>query len=175
MSGSSRSWNTRGGAVGSPARTAEWSPSWSCRLGAIQQSFRRMRPFRTLPARVLNLRAPYPLHAGSCKCSGNRKRHFAALLQSPLTDSNRRPPPYHALRAAPGRNPRQRFWHDLAPVADTRLAADCHCLQPRGSIKAPSSVVHCAYIPATAVAFVRQRAEFQIAPRSRCNRWGTSV
>jgi hypothetical protein len=31
----------------------------------------------------------------SCKYSWNEKRRFAALLQSPLTDSNRRPPPYH--------------------------------------------------------------------------------
>jgi hypothetical protein len=31
----------------------------------------------------------------SCKFSPNEKRQFAALLQSPLTDSNRRPPPYH--------------------------------------------------------------------------------
>jgi hypothetical protein len=28
----------------------------------------------------------------SCKFAGNKKRRFAALLQSPLTDSNRRPP-----------------------------------------------------------------------------------
>jgi hypothetical protein len=29
------------------------------------------------------------------KSRRNKKRRFAALLQSPLTDSNRRPPPYH--------------------------------------------------------------------------------
>jgi len=37
------------------------------------------------------------------------KRLFPGLLQSHSTDSNRRPPPYHALRSATGRNPRQRF------------------------------------------------------------------
>src|SRR5512133_4296531 len=55
------------------------------------------------------------------------------LLQSPLPDSNRRPPPYHGTSEAIGRNRRQAF----------RLvfAAGCERLQPRGSIKAPSFVV----------------------------------
>jgi hypothetical protein len=30
----------------------------------------------------------------TCKSPGKRKRSFAGFLQSPLTDSNRRPPPY---------------------------------------------------------------------------------
>src|SRR4029450_7146650 len=34
----------------------------------------------------------------------------AAVLKSPLPDSNRRPPPYHADPVASGRNPWQRFW-----------------------------------------------------------------
>jgi hypothetical protein len=33
--------------------------------------------------------------SSNCKKIRNRKSRFAALLQSPLTDSNRRPPPYH--------------------------------------------------------------------------------
>jgi hypothetical protein len=33
-----------------------------------------------------------------------QKRRFAALSQSPLTDSNRRPPPYHAEVVANGGN-----------------------------------------------------------------------
>jgi hypothetical protein len=53
--------------------------------------------------------------------------------ESPLTDSNRRPPPYHAIVAATGRNRRQRFSLDsavfgrgpfasgLPPVATTGL------------------------------------------------------
>jgi hypothetical protein len=44
-----------------------------------------------------------------CNRTRSRKREFAGILQSPLTDSNRRPPPYHGLDAASGRNPRQRF------------------------------------------------------------------
>jgi hypothetical protein len=32
---------------------------------------------------------------GSCKWARKKKGRFAGLLQSPLTDSNRRPPPYH--------------------------------------------------------------------------------
>jgi dGTP triphosphohydrolase len=36
-------------------------------------------------------------------------RAAAALLQSPLTDSNRRPPPYHPERVATGRNQWQRI------------------------------------------------------------------
>jgi hypothetical protein len=30
-----------------------------------------------------------------CKCSRKQKARYAGILQSPLTDSNRRPPPYH--------------------------------------------------------------------------------
>src|SRR5439155_26415896 len=62
-------------------------------------------------------------------------------LRSPLTDSNRRPPPYHGIQTATGRNRRQRFWLVLAASAPVRFATDCDRLQPRGSIKAPSSVV----------------------------------
>src|SRR5438105_8059133 len=47
----------------------------------------------------------------------------------------------YALASATGRNPRQRFWLVSATSALSRLAADCHRLQPRGSIKAPSLVV----------------------------------
>src|SRR5215216_1289335 len=49
-------------------------------------------------------------HWSPCKFSRPRKPRFPGLLESPLTDSNRRPPPYHALRSATGGNPRQRFW-----------------------------------------------------------------
>ncbi|SRR6266511_2401590 len=55
------------------------------------------------------------LIASTCQPSLNReglhslqKGLFCRYL-SPLPDSNRRPPPYHALRSATGRNPRQRF------------------------------------------------------------------
>src|SRR6184192_3414738 len=65
--------------------------------------------------------------------------------RSPLTDSNRRPPPYQTSRAT-GRNPRQRFWRLFAALAPIRFATHCHRLQPRGSIRAPSSVVDCGYM-----------------------------
>ena len=69
------------------------------------------------------------------------KPRFAGTLQSSLTDSNRRPPPYHGTPSATGRNPRQPFSPAFAVSALPRFATDCHWLQPRGSIKAPSFVV----------------------------------
>ena len=66
-------------------------------------------------------------------------RGFAAALQSPLTDSNRRPPPYHGTSRATGGNPRQRFALVFAVSGAAAFAAVCHWLQPRGSIKAPDS------------------------------------
>jgi hypothetical protein len=61
-----------------------------------------------------------------------------AFYRSPLTDSNRRPPPYHGLRSATRRNPRQRSWPDFAVFAAVALAAGCQRLRPLGSINAPS-------------------------------------
>src|SRR5438477_12334862 len=69
----------------------------------------------------------------------NEKAPVAGLLQSPLTDSNRRPPPYHGTSQATGGNRRQRIRLVFAVSAAGRFAADCHGLQPRGSIRAPSS------------------------------------
>jgi len=57
---------------------------------------------------------------------------------SPLTDSNRRPPPYHVFLAATGRNRRQRFAPFWALWAALPFATDCHQLRPLGSINAPS-------------------------------------
>src|SRR2546430_7550007 len=75
-------------------------------------------------------------------CKSIRKQsRVGGLLQSPLTDSNRRPPPYHALQTATGRSRRQRFWLVSAVLEPVRFATVCHRLQPRGSIKAPSFVV----------------------------------
>ena len=65
----------------------------------------------------------------------DRTRH----RESPLTDSNRRPSPYHALRPATGRNQRQRFWHVGAVFGARAFATGCHWLRPLGSINAPSS------------------------------------
>jgi ribonuclease HI len=74
----------------------------------------------------------------SCKFARNNKRRFAAFLQSPLTDSNRRPPPYHFGVVATGGNPRQRILLVLAVFADSPFAADCHWLRLLGSTNAPS-------------------------------------
>src|SRR5439155_1494846 len=75
-----------------------------------------------------------------------------AKTRSPLTDSNRRPPPYHALRSATARNPRQRFPYVLAASAPISFATDCDRLQPRGSIKAPSLVANGGDIGGAALA-----------------------
>src|SRR5205823_459243 len=65
-------------------------------------------------AGVLDAKAPLTLHRGlnghERRLNTYGKRRRAGRLESPLTDSNRRPPPYHALLSATGRNPRQRFW-----------------------------------------------------------------
>jgi hypothetical protein len=66
---------------------------------------------------------------------------------SPLSDSNRRPPPYHAVVAVTGGNSPQRFALVLALSGRERFAAVCHRLQPRGSIKAPSLVVRVGDTP----------------------------
>jgi hypothetical protein len=76
----------------------------------------------------------------SCKLAPNKKRRFAALLRSPLTDSNRRPPPYHFGVVATGGNPRQRISLVLAVFADRPFAADCQWLRLLGSTNAPSLV-----------------------------------
>jgi hypothetical protein len=44
-----------------------------------------------------------------CKRIRTQKHLLAGSLQSPLTDSNRRPPPYHGTSQATGGSPRQRF------------------------------------------------------------------
>ena len=74
-----------------------------------------------------------------CKLLQQEKPRFARLLQSPLTDSNRRPPPYHQGPAATGRNRWQRFWLDSAVSGVFRFATGCHWLRPLGSINAPYS------------------------------------
>jgi hypothetical protein len=62
-------------------------------------------------------------------------------IQRALRDSNLRPSPYHAIQAATGRNPRQRFWLVSALFAPQRFATGCHWLQPPGCIRAPSGVL----------------------------------
>src|SRR5215210_5592995 len=69
----------------------------------------------------------------------HRKALYPAALRSPLTDSNRRPPPYHFGVVATGGNPRQRISLAFAVFADIPFAAGCHQLRPLCSINAPSS------------------------------------
>src|SRR6266567_9494374 len=71
----------------------------------------------------------------------NGKAQLPGFLQSPLTDSNRRPPPYHGTSRATGGSRWQPIWLISPGLGPSRFAADCHRLQPRGSIEAPSSVV----------------------------------
>jgi hypothetical protein len=68
--------------------------------------------------------------------ANHQKRPICRYL-SPLPDSNGGPPPYHGTSLATGGNRSQRIWLNLAVFAADRFAADCHRLQPRGSIKAP--------------------------------------
>ncbi len=59
--------------------------------------------------------------------------------------------------------PWQRFWLVSAAFALSRFAIDCHRLQPRGSIKAPSYVVSVGYVAAlgaAVVAVTANEAEF---------------
>jgi hypothetical protein len=79
---------------------------------------------------------------------GNKNPRICGDFISPLTDSNRRPPPYHADPAATGRNLRQRFLPDSGPSATGPFATGCHWLRPLGSMNAPSSGDACA-CPAT--------------------------
>ena len=76
-----------------------------------------------------------------CPSRGRRRsrrssvRFHGGLFESPLTDSNRRPPPYHGN----GSQPTATVLACSAASATSRFADDCHRLQPRGSIKAPSA------------------------------------
>ena len=130
----------RAGRAGGPASdTAEFSRFCS-----------RMRPFSAASSARReaegSIKGSIPTARWrTCKFSPSRKRRFPALLQSPLTDSNRRPPPYHADPAATRRSPRQRFWLVSAVMEAAGFATGCHGLRPRGSIKAPSSVVRSGY------------------------------
>ena len=62
-----------------------------------------------------------------------------AFLSSPLTDSNRRPPPYHAVPQATGRNSWQGSWLVSAVLGPFAFASGCHRLRPLCSMNAPSA------------------------------------
>jgi hypothetical protein len=105
--------------------------------------------------RAQNLKAPESAPSTSTlenlQSGRVKKAPACGAFASPLPDSNRRPPPYHVLLAATGRNPRPRFWVTSAVFEAGRFAAGCHPLQPRGSIKAPSSVVVAGRMAGTAL------------------------
>ena len=93
-----------------------------------------------------------------------RNARFAGTLQSPLTDSNRRPPPYHAGH----RNPRQRFCLISAVFGVALFATRCHRLRPLCSINAPSRVVGAGYAEG---AMLSRPAAVSLASR-RLRKWG---
>src|SRR5439155_20674202 len=92
---------------------------------------------RNPPTAPTPARSPLEKPRSEALCNSLR----AGLCKSPLTDSNRRPPPYHGTSPATGGNRRQRFPLVFAVFAGARFARGCHWLQPRGSIKAPCSVM----------------------------------
>jgi hypothetical protein len=56
-----------------------------------------------------NVPVSYPRSVGISPLQATQHAHLQGFSSSPLTDSNRRPPPYHGTTQATGRNPRQRF------------------------------------------------------------------
>jgi hypothetical protein len=58
--------------------------------------------------------------------------------ESPLTDSNRRPPPYHAIQTATGGSQWQRFPADPSHFRASSDLNPCHPLRPLCSITVPS-------------------------------------
>ena len=67
------------------------------------------------------------------------KRAICWPFRSPLTDSNRRPPPYHALSAAAGSSRKRLFAGTIRCGIETGFASGCHRLRPLVSTSAPSS------------------------------------
>jgi hypothetical protein len=59
-----------------------------------------------------------------------KKRRRAALLQSPLPDSNRRPPPYHAIQTAAAGSPGQQFGASSSHFLAFGEPNVCHRLRP---------------------------------------------
>jgi hypothetical protein len=76
-------------------------------------------------------------HWISCKLTGRKRPGFAGPLQSPLTDSNRRPPPYHAIQTATGGSRWQRFSASSSHFPAFGPPNLCHRLRPLCSITVP--------------------------------------
>jgi hypothetical protein len=77
--------------------------------------------------------------ATTSRDAGRRKGLISRNFASPLTDSNRRPPPYHGTPQATDGSRWQRIWLVSAVFRGLRFASDCHGLRPLGSISAPSA------------------------------------
>ena len=89
---------------------------------------------------------------------------------SPLTDSNRRPPPYHGTSPASGRNAWQRISLVSTVSGTIAFATSCHRLQPRGSIKAPSAVCRMSSrLSSTNSARDVRRTDHPMNTRVRCS------
>src|SRR6266511_4002298 len=85
-----------------------------------------------------NVPVSYPRRIKISPSRATQYAHLQGFLPSPLTDSNRRPPPYHFGVAATGGNPQQRILLVFAASALGRFAIGCHWLRLLGSINAPS-------------------------------------
>jgi hypothetical protein len=80
---------------------------------------------------------------------------FRGVRPSPLPDSNRRPPPYHAIQTAAGGSLRQRF-----PVSSSHFGSSggpnlCHPLRPLCSITVPSQSAQNAQFEAPRATLMR--------------------
>ena len=68
-----------------------------------------------------------PCRSGFMEGLEHKRACLQVFIGSPLTDSNRRPPPYHGTSQATGRNPRQQFSLVFAASGAGRI---CHWLPP---------------------------------------------
>src|SRR6266508_5892935 len=73
-----------------------------------------------------------------CKLIREENLSTAGLLESPLTDSNRRPPPYHAIQTATGGSRWQGFVASSSRFRTSGHPNLCHPLRPLCSITVPS-------------------------------------
>src|SRR5581483_3989344 len=121
---------TRHQTVPTPVGEGQQGSEWLAQAKLIRLLERRGNRSQSprVPARGIRLQD------GQAECPLCR-----TLPRSPLTDSNRRPPPYHILVHATNGNRWQRFWLVWAVFRPDRFATGCHWLPPLCSINAPSS------------------------------------
>ena len=110
------------------------------------------------PGRLDGLAAGRVTASKFCGPSGSQDLAFAEREDRPPPSqggdlpqrvaAHGRRPAYHGTTQATRRNPRQRLWPNSAVFARHTFSTDCHRLPPRGSIKAPCSVVGSGYIVA---------------------------